>query len=204
MLLTLCYLEGLDLLGSRVSNGSVDDLTSALSQSLGLNSNLAAYILPRDLRDSLGHAPTEEMSQNPSSHAPVMLEQLFITEKSLGRGSSGRVDLVQARCQYGDILEGEHYAIKYLECMSSQTYQERDLMRKVSHPCIVHFVEAMKTVYPYPSWALVLEYCHGGSLQDKVDREGEPGLPQPVVCRYAAETLDALSYLHRSGIMHRD
>merc|ERR1712232_196294 len=33
---------------------------------------------------------------------------------------------------------------------------------------------------------------------------GSPGLPEGTACRYSAETLEALAYLHSMHIMHRD
>lgn len=211
VLLMLCYLEGLDLVGDssrahgRRTDGVYDDHSFSFLQE--------DHGGPRDVAPAVPSLqgivwdPNNDGSWGRGlvsvrcSNIPVMLEQVFVTIGCLGRGAFGRVDLVKARCQYGDIVEGERYAIKHMDTRNDRTYQEREVLRSARHPGIVRFVTALKTD---TAWALIMEYCPGGDLEYKVERDGTPGLPLELVRRYAAETLDALSYLHSSNILHRD
>src|SRR5262249_19878529 len=49
---------------------------------------------------------------------------------------------------------------------------------------------------------LVLQYVPGGSLADRVDREGP--LPWPLAARYVADVAEGLLEVHQRGIIHRD
>ena len=48
----------------------------------------------------------------------------------------------------------------------------------------------------------VMEYVQGGSLKDKVEREG--ALPEDVAIKYIGQIAEALEYLHRNNILHLD
>jgi len=51
---------------------------------------------------------------------------------------------------------------------------------------------------------IFLEYADGGSISDKIQREGTPGLDESDVRCYTRGILKALSYMHSIGIAHCD
>jgi len=126
---------------------------------------------------------------------------VFHKERDLGSGTFGTVDLVTARCAYNAIVQGERYAVKYLE---ERAQNERDIMSNARHPGIVKLFAALAMRGNGRNYALVMEYCPGGDVATKIMVEGAPGLPSVFVRRYAAQALDALRYLHGEHIMHRD
>jgi hypothetical protein len=76
--------------------------------------------------------------------------------------------------------------------------REARLAAGLSHPHLVSIFDySVHDTRPY----LVLEYIAGGTLADRV--RGPQAAPwDPVVL--AQELLDAISYIHRAGIIHRD
>merc|ERR1712232_883223 len=78
------------------------------------------------------------------------------------------------------------------------------MMRSAAHPGIVMLFAAFKIHQPTLTRLLVMEFCPGGDLQQKLQKDGTPGLNEDVVVRYSAEVLDALAYLHSLQVMHRD
>ncbi|BFH17793.1 hypothetical protein PMJ10TS2_74210 [Paenibacillus melissococcoides] len=78
--------------------------------------------------------------------------------------------------------------------------KEGPLLAQLSHPCIVEYVDQFEeggTVY------LVTAYCPGMTLAQYI-REGQA----PSQARFYKETMlpiiDALEYIHRQGLIHRD
>jgi len=53
-----------------------------------------------------------------------------------------------------------------------------------------------------PRQFIVMEYVPGGTLHDRVRRDG--ALPEADALRIAAEVADALAYAHSRGVVHRD
>ena len=51
---------------------------------------------------------------------------------------------------------------------------------------------------------LSLEFVDGGNLRERLEQEGNPGLPEERVLEIARELLCALGYMHGAGILHRD
>src|SRR5262245_26094206 len=77
--------------------------------------------------------------------------------------------------------------------------REARAVAAVSHPNVVriHAVEEGRGL-PY----LGMEYVPGGSLQDKIDRDGALGAADAV--RVALQTAEGLAAAHVQGIVHRD
>jgi serine/threonine protein kinase len=76
--------------------------------------------------------------------------------------------------------------------------QEAKTISALNHPhiCTLHDVGRENGV-DY----LVMEYCEGQTLTDRLERGA---LPLDHVLRYGIEIADALSRAHRAGIVHRD
>lgn len=80
-----------------------------------------------------------------------------------------------------------------------QARTEALVMRSLSHPNIVSvydFVETPDALY------LMLEYCPGGDLLALLNRVGR--LDEPTAAVYFRQLVDAVTYIHRSGFVHRD
>lgn len=80
-----------------------------------------------------------------------------------------------------------------------QFQQEATVLARLDHPHLVRvsdFFEAEDNSY------LVMNFVEGEELANRIEREGT--LPESQVLAWAEQLLDALSYCHSQGIIHRD
>lgn len=121
----------------------------------------------------------------------------------IGSGEFGKV--YQARLR----ATSEVFAMKRL---SKEFYYRRRMADKAvremttlhaaqEHPFVVKLACVMENAH---EWALVLEYCQRGDLQQFLLAEGCPGLPLDRTLRISAEVALALEHLHLRGIVFRD
>jgi hypothetical protein len=77
--------------------------------------------------------------------------------------------------------------------------REAEVLRRLSHPGIVRLLDVLDDG---GDLVLVMPYLPGGSLADRVARDGP--LPAAEVAWLARHLLDALAAAHRAGVVHRD
>lgn len=156
------------------------------------------YAAPRGhvMGDDEG-ATTEEEDERP---CPEMFDPAL---RVLGRGSFGRVVLVQKR--QGQRV-GSLYAMKILRKSHlvrrrqiDRTKTERRVLSRLDHPFIMKMHYAFQTT---EKLYLVLDYCPGGELFFHLSRYRR--FQEPVARFYAAELLLAIGHLHKHGIIYRD
>lgn len=75
---------------------------------------------------------------------------------------------------------------------------------RLSHPNIVSIYDtgAEAGAGSLSRHFIVMEFCAGGNLADRLTREGP--LESTAVASFGREVCEALAYAHRSGIIHRD
>lgn len=104
-----------------------------------------------------------------------------------------------------DDQTGEQFAVKImrkdsLEDMDMARYARREaaVLRKLSHPNIVGFVEAIQSD---TKLFLVMHIAPGTELLDVV---ASGPLSEPEARTYISQIVAAVSYLHSKGVVHRD
>ncbi len=104
-------------------------------------------------------------------------------------------------------LTNRDFAIKFLLkefASNDEAYnrfvREAETTGKLQHPSIVDVFDVAQTVDGRPF--IVMELLAGGSLHEKLEREGT--LPQAQVAAYFSQISMALDLAHRAGIVHRD
>lgn len=124
----------------------------------------------------------------------------FALENIVGEGTTARV--FRARHQ----ASGETVAVKVFreELVSQHELLARfelevALLSRLEHPHILPCLE--QGAHNGAPW-FATRYATRGSLADRILEEG--ALPLSQVVDYGIELLDALVYLHRAGIVHRD
>jgi hypothetical protein len=86
-----------------------------------------------------------------------------------------------------------------LQDLRAQFQQEATVLARLNHPHLVgvtDFFEEGRNVY------LVMKFIEGESLSARIKQRG--ALPEDQVVTWSAQLLDALSYCHSQGIIHRD
>merc|ERR1719401_1862775 len=109
----------------------------------------------------------------------------FIEVKPIGEGAFGKVILVRHR------ETGEHLAMKLMDKakfkaqkITSKAVSEQYILKTTRHP----FVVALQYAFQGSTfWALVMEFCPNGDLQDLLVKKGSPGMSLPDCARLGGE-----------------
>ncbi|HTT68122.1 MAG TPA: protein kinase [Gemmatimonadales bacterium] len=127
------------------------------------------------------------------------LQGRYAVERELGRGGMASVYLAE------DLKHHRKVAIKVMHpdlvrsVDAARFLREIGIAAQLSHPHIVPLIdsgEAGGRLY------LVTPYVTGGSLRERLEREGP--LPLADVLRIAEEAGAGLDFAHRNGFVHRD
>ncbi|MEQ1571731.1 MAG: serine/threonine-protein kinase, partial [Myxococcota bacterium] len=142
-------------------------------------------------------APPPQVLRPPS----VVLGGRYQLGQVLGSGAQATV--YRAR----DLMLGVDRAVKVLggdpsaqrSTLLRRLRQEAHVMARLAHPHLLHVVDVG---HDQQLDYVVMQLCEGGSLQERLDRDG----PMPVesAVRAMIGVLDALGTAHRAGIVHRD
>ncbi|KAI5370156.1 Putative serine/threonine-protein kinase, active [Septoria linicola] len=104
-------------------------------------------------------------------------------------------------------LDGHLFAAKELEkrrfmkngILDHKLDNEMQIMRCISHPSVVEYKSVMELdEYLY----IIMEYVPCGDLQQYISQHGP--VPENMAKQVAQQVLDALDYLHKKNITHRD
>ena len=147
--------------------------------------------------------------------APHRIGSRYLVFDELGRGGMATVHLGRV---LGDGGFSRLVAVKKLRPECSSSYYEKALVRearlgsRIRHPNVV---QALDVVREGRELVLVMEYVHGASLAQLVDRARKrdaAGLPASIAVSIVADTLAGLNAAHDAtdetgralGIVHRD
>ncbi|ESQ40638.1 hypothetical protein EUTSA_v10015596mg [Eutrema salsugineum] len=130
---------------------------------------------------------------------PSILTDRYEVGRLLGQGTFAKV-------YYGrSVHTNESVAIKMIDKdkvmrvgLSDQIKREISIMRIAKHPNVVELYEVMATksrIY------LVLEYCKGGELFNKI---AKGKLKEDVAWKYFYQLINAVDFCHSRGVYHRD
>lgn len=126
----------------------------------------------------------------------VLFDNKYQFEKELGKGGFGRVFLAKEK------VSNRLVAIKQLNNKDKKEQEniihEIQVVAKFNHPNIVtyhHHFSQDELLY------LVMEYCSGGSLQNKLDAKNVDAVNALVWVQTLTETFE---FVHNKGIIHHD
>ena len=86
---------------------------------------------------------------------------------------------------------------------NSRVYLETNLLSKMSHPHIIHFIGDFSE---QNCFYIVMEYAENGDLESTIkNRKNSNGhFTEQEIWRIASQLFSALSFLHSKNVMHRD
>jgi serine/threonine protein kinase len=162
-----------------------------LSAGLGTMSRSLAVPIPED----------NEFHEGPHEVSHTSFDD-FTELKALGEGVFGKVALVKHK------TTGEVFAMKTMnkakfkaQKITSTAHSEQFILKTTRHP----FVVTLHYAFQGSSfWALVMEYCPHGDLQNQLGIYGSPEMPLDPGARFAGEVLLALEHLHSINVIFRD
>lgn len=122
----------------------------------------------------------------------------YETKLEVGKGASGVVFIAL------DLKTEAKVAIKTIDLKSQSSKElilnEIRVLKDFNHKNLVNFLDAYYLEVENQLW-VILEYMNGGPLTDVVTETVMKERQIAAVCR---EVLNAISFLHRKGIIHRD
>ena len=124
-----------------------------------------------------------------------------VIERALGQGGFGTVSLVS------DASTAELFALKDIACQNptaiTSALEEINTLRSLCHPRITKLIAAdqISDMYGIPHVRILMEYCSGGNLNDRLVRPGYDPLKN---LKWMRQIADALAYLHWCKTVHRD
>lgn len=125
---------------------------------------------------------------------PTQIGPYRILER-LGQGGMARVYLVEDE-------HGDHYALKVPENSDERSQREWRTLHRLHHPNIVRLVDFHQSTDPELPSYLVMERVEGETLDEYLRRTGR--LPVPQARELLFQLLEALTYAHQNGVIHRD
>jgi serine/threonine-protein kinase len=134
-----------------------------------------------------------------SSGLATALADRYAVEEEIGRGGMATVYRAEDR-KHGRKVAIKVLAPQLVETLGAERFlREIGIAARLSHPHIVPLLDSGESegVLYYVS-----QFVPGGSLRDRLDREGK--LPLADALRIAQEIGAGLDYAHRSGVVHRD
>ena len=172
-----------------------------------LSSLIATGVLElRDRVSSAGAAATSGALDTPSFGATPLPRKLgrFEVDRMLGRGSMGAVLLakdpaIDRVVAIKLVQTASHLSVAQRDKYRDRFYREASAAGQLLHPAIATVFDVGHTDDGTPF--LVMEYVKGETLREFLDK-GRPTLPDSL--RIARDVLEALSFAHAQGIVHRD
>ncbi|CBF86796.1 calmodulin-dependent protein kinase cmkA [Aspergillus nidulans FGSC A4] len=134
-----------------------------------------------------------KLSGQPESYEK---KSLYRFGRTLGAGTYGIVR--EADCSSGKV------AVKIIlkrnvRGNERMVYDELDLLQKLNHPHIVHFVDWFESK---DKFYIVTQLATGGELFDRICEYGK--FTEKDASQTIRQVLDAVNYLHQRNIVHRD
>jgi eukaryotic-like serine/threonine-protein kinase len=134
----------------------------------------------------------------------TVLQNRYRIIKPLGEGGMGAVyhawdNRLNIPVALKEMFAQPGLSAENLAQLQQQFRQEATILARLDHPHLVgvtdFFQEGEKSY-------LVMKFVEGDSLANRINRQG--ALPEVQVLEWAEQLLDALSYCHSRGIIHRD
>ena len=126
--------------------------------------------------------------------------------KPIGKGAFGEVYLTSKQGSSTKYATKKLEKSRYLSNPKAKKYLDNEIaiLKDINHPNIVKLFDIKEnSKYCF----IITEYCNGGNLSGCLERyqeENDKAFPEEIVQYLMRQIMDAMKYLHKNKILHRD
>eukprot|EP00484_Ammonia_sp_Unknown_P023559 CAMPEP_0197025608 /NCGR_PEP_ID=MMETSP1384-20130603/5873_1 /TAXON_ID=29189 /ORGANISM="Ammonia sp." /LENGTH=622 /DNA_ID=CAMNT_0042454151 /DNA_START=11 /DNA_END=1879 /DNA_ORIENTATION=- len=130
----------------------------------------------------------------------LSIKDIYRLRYKLGNSDSQSAKVIAAKHR----VSNEEFAIKIIDkrkCNQQMLHREIQILKQLSNPYIVELCDLFETrKYLY----IVMEFCRGGELFDKIANLDGDHYSEVDCCGIMHQLASGVQYMHKMGIVHRD